>query len=140
MTSIPAFALDQGSDPLRDIVTNEPHSCHRLIRRIVNGPVFPLCAWHNRALITASHGDQPRRVLGEFRREALWPGADQVDTHLPHRRQNLGVDSLARLRPSAFGVRLRRIGQLIEKRGRDLRPSGVVDAGKEDVNHTCDES
>jgi len=64
--STPALLGEEGLDSLADLVTNLADPGDRFALRILEGPIVPFHARHDRTLITASHRDQCLRLLRQL--------------------------------------------------------------------------
>jgi hypothetical protein len=72
-------------------------------------------------------GSRRRKFIGEL----LGSDPGQLDAHLLHRRDDLGMDANSRFRAGGNRAHLVVIGEPVEPCGSHLRPPGVVDACKE---------
>ncbi|MBN9685559.1 TRC40/GET3/ArsA family transport-energizing ATPase [Corallococcus sp. NCSPR001] len=134
----PALVLQERHDAGSHVIANLAHALHRLALGVFQRPVLPLQPRHVRAGVAAPHGDEPLSALRQFVREALGPGARQVDAHLGHGGLHLGMNALTGLGPGGNGTRPGRIHQGVEEGRRHLRAAGIVDTGEDDRVHRED--
>ena len=106
---------DELRDALPDVVTYLSDARERLTAGIGQGPVLPECAGEKWTRVAAAHGDQPRGVCRQLRREQARHRGAQVDSGLSHGGDDLGVDALAWRRPCRKRSRFPRVGERIKE-------------------------
>jgi hypothetical protein len=84
-----------------------------------------------KGLLSTAHGHEHIRVAGKLLSQHLRPYSTQINPHLFHHLQHLGVDALRRLGAGRSSLCFFGIGQMVEERRRHLRPAGIVHAGKD---------
>src|SRR2546423_11544587 len=114
----------------RNLVPKLAYLVHRLPLRVRQVPVGVPLTGDAGALISAAHGDHDIRRLGKLACQSLWLAAGEIDAHLSHHLDHLGMDSLAGRRACAQGVMSTAAGAL-EQRRTHLRAPGVVEAGEQ---------
>jgi len=124
--------LNEHENASSDLLSDCAHALERLLPGIVNGPIVDAGAWNDRAGFAAAHGHQVAGARSELCCQKLRPSGGQVDAQLAHGRDDLGVHAVCRLSPRGDRPRHCGVGQLIEKRGGDLGPPCIMDAGKYD--------
>jgi alpha-galactosidase len=136
----PAFSDEQLGDARPHVVADLPDARERLSLGILERPVVAAEARDDRALLAAAHGDQELRAASELVGQLLRLSLGEVDAHLAHGLQHLGVNFGAGVGAGGEGARPGGVGQRVEPGGRHLRAAGVVNAREDDRIHGVHDS
>src|SRR5205807_4463328 len=127
------LAHEPGHTP-RDLVARPADGVDRLSLRVRQVPVQIAPAGYEWALVAAAHGHHHVRPLRHLRRELHGLPVLEVDAHLAHHLDDLGMDVLRRVR--SCGPRLVSPAyRALEEGLAHLRAPGVVEADEEHVRH-----
>ncbi len=134
-SSLAVFFPNQFQNPVLHFVPNLPHTLKRQPFRVGKRPVVAAKSGNPGTLLAAPHGHEQTGIARQLFSEQLRLRLGQIESDLTHNLQDFGVNTRPRLRSGGKGPRFPRIGELIEKGGRHLRPPGIVNTSKDDCLH-----